>query len=160
MSLIDLEQLNWLYDAMTLTTQGLVSLNPTELKTVRAKLGKALHFSSDDYVDIGDWASLLSGSVARLQSPGLELVESLRRVVVANATSPDLKNATGLSFWFPQDRATYERHHDNYQTLRISAHTRWDELLQHLWSTGQKSFWGSEQYLATALANPSDAISP
>ena len=134
-SAFDMNQYDLFADAIRDFGQQMHLLTQTEKANVLKLAVETTSFYYDDYKDVGHLvnlvetrlpqASLLASSAPRVRS-------ALSSFVIANAVSPDLLEAKGVSFWFPENLSTYNRYATQYQPLVFNSDTHWTDALTKL----------------------------
>lgn len=107
---------------------------PADAKSKVLKSGEdSDYFYDKDYRDLGDFSKQLAKNIPAF-SPNVlaELNSAVSSFVFTNTVSSDHAAATGVSFWFPTKKSTYEKYESRYQALQFNKDTHWKDAAQFI----------------------------
>lgn len=146
-SAINLSKIHLLEDNITQVSQILIKAldkqNGNSLKEV-IKLSKhknfCTHFDEPTYIDLGHFYQNLLNNLSKcnlknsqetndfklnLKKLLIEGITIINNAVIANAVGKNLKNATGISIYFPENRI-----HNSYNQSEFANKTKWGQFLK------------------------------
>ncbi len=134
LSAVDLEKMQDLNRAVSGLTDSIKKTNASEKKKILEIANRAQAFYYNDYIDLGDFVSLLAKeNLLQIDSRVTgQIQDSMKEYVISSKNSSDYAKASGTSFWFPTSREVLDSYLDRYKGLKFHAETGWAEALQHL----------------------------
>ncbi len=134
-SALDMSQ----YDAFAASIRDLGQqmrlLPQNEKANIMGLAVEATSFYYTDYKDVGHLVKLLETRLPQnssIKALAPQVGAALSKFVIANDSSSDLSDASGVSFWFPESISTYNRYSSKYQPLVFNADTQWSDALTHV----------------------------
>lgn len=137
MSVLKLKLLPDLIQQINSFVQYTRALTKPQLLLLSRASKNSQHLCEQDYLDLGDFVGGLRNLPKEEWISGLweemkQIQEKLRKVVIANFVSEDMRKATGLSIWLPQYKSDYDRYSSRYENLVFTKESQWDALVKVL----------------------------
>jgi hypothetical protein len=121
-SIFDVTKLPALNNAVATLTTKILKLDAAGRKAVLSAAKNATNFDFSDYVDFGDFLSLLDST----RSIDSVMIEQARAAI------KDFVVAKGVALWIPTSKYTFNAYSKAYKGLQFDAITHWSDALAHI----------------------------
>lgn len=127
LSAFDLNFLEPLNQSLKKFASSFKGLSTNEVSKVSEATKKSTHFSSDDYVDLGDFLDNVKAlKISKLSKSMLnEVSTNMKNFVITNET---FMKAQGAAIWIPTDAYTYSNYADRYSQMSFEQQTHWGDV--------------------------------
>ncbi len=132
-SVMNLNRLGVLEEAVRGLTQQLLVLDRPALNRVRNQIAATQSFWNIDYRDLKHFALNLGNSVDRNVLDFARVRDAVGEVVVANEGTPNYVNSHGIAIWLPYYSTDWNQHGRRYRGLKFHQATGWGEFLGKLY---------------------------
>jgi hypothetical protein len=130
-SAYDMSKMGPVKDTTRRVGESILALSPAG----KAKVAKAAQFTSTYYYsDYADYVHFLknmeSSKIDEIDSESIAAaVQAAQDFVVVNRVSGSYPNSSGLSFWLPKSKYTYNNYLSRYQGLQFDKDSSWSRAL-------------------------------
>ena len=133
-SAFDLSKIDLLQAAVAQMSVKIQALSASDRDKVSAVAKSTLNFFYEDYRDLGDFAkrtkNLKIHRDAKAAATALE--NAIKSFVITAVNTPAYSDASGVSFWLPTEKYSYDSYKSAYSELRFQEKTSWSEAAKTL----------------------------
>jgi hypothetical protein len=133
-SAFDLSKINTLHSAVGALSQKIQTLSSADRDKVILAAKNTLNFFYEDYRDLGEFARRTKAlSVHRdLKTAATAVENAVKSFVITAQNSSAYSAASGVSFWLPTEKYSYDSYKSAYSELRFQEKTSWSEAAKTL----------------------------
>lgn len=133
-SAFDLSKIDLLHTAVGQMSLKIQALSGSDRDKVAGAAKSTLNFFYEDYRDLGDFARRTKNlNIHRDAKNAANALETaVKTFVISTINTPAYSNASGVSFWLPTEKYSYDSYKSAYSELRFQEKTSWSEAAKTL----------------------------
>lgn len=134
-SVMNLEKLGLLEQAMAGLTSELKSLPVADIPALKSAAQNTQGYYSSDYRDLKHFIEKVTASTSlRVAPEALRSVEeAISEVVTSNHVSDEYRNSHGVAIWLPVYNGSWGSYGARYKGLKFHQATGWGDVIEKIW---------------------------
>lgn len=133
-----MQKLSFLEAALKSISDEVSQMEKSDVAALAEAAKTVQTYSSNDFLDLGHFLDRMEEE-GLLESKNIRNASSALKSFTLLATGdPQLTHASGVGFWFPQSKSTFDKHATRYRGLASNQATDWADALELITTSREK----------------------